>query len=101
MSSSRAKGLNEGRINAGRFAPVYKQRLKLNSELRTHLGKQLETGSTLSLCVEYTRIKGAESLGMQLCLLLRVQGKVTLTVVGIQEVLLLRNLWRQDCARPS
>jgi len=88
-------------MNVGGFAPVYKQRLKLDSELRTNLGKQLETGSTRALCVEYTRIKAAKSLGMQLYLLLGVQGKVTLTVVGIQEVLLPRNLWRQDCARPS
>ena len=39
---------NKRRINVGGFTLVYKQRLKLNSELRTNLGKQLETGSTLA-----------------------------------------------------
>jgi len=62
--------LNERRINVGGFALVYKQRLKLNSELRTNLGKELETGRTLALCVEYTRIEAAESIGMQFFLLL-------------------------------
>jgi hypothetical protein len=57
--------LNERRTNVGGFALVYTQRLQLNSELRTNLGKQFETGSKLALCVEYTRIKAAESLGMQ------------------------------------
>jgi hypothetical protein len=62
--------LNERKINVIIFALVYKQRLKLHSELRTNLGKQPETGITLALCVEYTRMKAAESLGMQFCLLL-------------------------------